>query len=115
MKHIPKADTLQINPSESCAVFEYLFDDKDINGSVIAISGRYPETGYALNKVCKELVYIVRGSGVLGLADGSQADFTEGDSLLINPNEKFYWEGDFESFMVCSPAFDPEQHIEVAE
>jgi len=115
MKRIPKSDTTHIENAEGCDVYEHPLEDKDINGSVIIINGRYPETGYALNKVCKELVYIIRGSGVLGLSDGTSTDFDEGDSLLINPNEKFFWEGEFESYMVCTPAFDPEQHIEVAE
>jgi len=115
MRNITKANTTHIQNAKGCEVFEYPFDDKDINGSIIAISGRYPEAGYALNKVCKELVYIIRGSGVLGVADGTQTEFQDGDSLLIEPNEKFFWQGDFESYMVCTPAFSPEQHIELTE
>ncbi len=115
MRKIQKSEATRIANSDQCEVLEYPFDEKDINGSVISVRGRYPESGYALNKVCKEIVYITRGSGVLGLSDGTQAGFKQGDSLLIDANEKFYWEGNFESYMACTPAFDPDQHIEVIE
>lgn len=115
MKHIVSSSSVHFQNAEGCDVYEYPFGDADINGSVIKINGRYPSVGYALNKVCKELVYITQGAGSLGLSNGTQIDFVVGDSLLIEANEKFYWEGDFESYMVCTPAFDPQQHIEVAE
>lgn len=107
MRHITKPDTFQISNAESCTVFEYPFNDEAINGSIIEIKGRYTETGYAMNQVCKELVYVTKGSGVLGLADGTEVEFAEGDSLLIGASEKFYWEGNFESYMVCTPHSTP--------
>ena len=113
MKIVKREDAVKIQNSDQCHVLEYPFDEKDINGSVIAINGRYPESGYAMNEVCKEIVYIIKGSGTLGLADGSTSTFSEGDSLFIDTNEKFYWQGNFESYMVCTPAFYPEQHKEI--
>ncbi|MFT4532569.1 MAG: hypothetical protein ACI9T8_000595, partial [Candidatus Saccharimonadales bacterium] len=39
--------------------------------------------------------------------------FGAGDSVFIDKSEEFYWEGKFSSYMVCTPAFDPAQHVEV--
>jgi len=33
-----------------------------------------------------------------------------GDLVLINPGEKFYWQGNMEIFMPCAPAWSPDQY-----
>lgn len=88
------------------------FDEKDINGSVISVKGRYPESGFVLNEVCKEVVYIISGKGSLNTKEDTVA-FKQGDSLFIDASERYYWEGSFSSYMACAPAFYPEQHKEV--
>jgi mannose-6-phosphate isomerase-like protein (cupin superfamily) len=110
VKKVAREDTVEFQNADSCQVIEYPFGEKDINGSVISVNGRYPESGYAVNEVCKEVVYITKGSGKLVLEDGSMTDFEAGDSLFVDANEKYFWEGKFESYMACSPAFYPEQH-----
>jgi len=95
-------------------VFEYLLDDSDINGAVGVINGRYPESGWAINEKCKELVYIISGEGVLGVREQKQ-ELRSGDLALILPGEEYYFEGkDLTIFMPCTPAWYPEQHREVS-
>jgi mannose-6-phosphate isomerase-like protein (cupin superfamily) len=113
MKIIAKNQAAKIQNSDQCKVTEYPFDIKDINGSVISVKGRYPENGYAMNEVRKEIVYIINGSGKITMSDGSITKFDTGDSLFIDTNEKYFWQGQFESYMACSPAFYPEQHKEI--
>ena len=84
-------------------------EDKNINGAVIKLSGRYPDKGWAVNEICKEMGYIISGSGKLVVED-KEYELTAGDLVLINPGEKFYWQGDMEIFMPCAPAWSPNQY-----
>lgn len=112
MKIIHKNQTKIFKVSNSCTANEYPLEDKDINGAVIKINGRYPEKGRTVNLVCKELAYFLKGSGRV-VIEGKEIKFKEGDLVLIEAGEKFFWEGDMEIFMPCAPAWYPEQHKEV--
>lgn len=109
---IAKRQEANIFINGACKAFEYPLDDKDINAAVIQITGRYPEKGNAVNELCKELAYIMKGSGRLVVED-KEYNLEEKDSILINAGERFFWEGDMEIFMPCTPAWYPEQHKEV--
>jgi len=112
MKVVHKNQAVEFKNSETCTALEYSLGDKDINGAVITLSGRYPESGYVVNEVCKELVFVVRGQGKLTV-EGKQFELFDGDQALILPGEKYFFEGDLEMFMPCIPAWYPEQHKEV--
>ena len=36
--------------------------------------------------------------------------FKQGDAILIEKNEKYFWDAKAEVIMACSPAWTPEQH-----
>lgn len=112
MKVVAKDQAKEFKNSDVCIAYEYALGDTDINGAVIKLSGRYPETGYVTNEVCKELVYVVSGSGSL-VTDKETVELSTGDMALLLPNEKYYFDGTMEMFMPCSPAWYPEQHKEV--
>jgi mannose-6-phosphate isomerase-like protein (cupin superfamily) len=109
MKFVKKAQAKQFENSPSCFAYEYPLQDEDINGAVIELSGRYPERGLAVNEASKELVYVVKGQGILSVND-EQLDLSEGDMVLILPGEKYFFEGELKMLMPCSPAWRPEQH-----
>lgn len=112
MKIIHKDQTKIFKNSEACTAIEYPMDDKDINGAVIELNGRYPEKNRVVNLKCKELAYIFKGSGRV-IVEGEEVKFGEGDLIFINPGEKYFWEGDFTMFVPCAPAWYPEQYKEV--
>ena len=112
MKIVRKNETKEFKNSDQCTVIEYPLNDKDINGGVGKITGRYPEKNRVVNTKCKELGYIISGSGKV-VVEGKEYLFNTGDVVLIEPGERYYWEGDFEVFMPCTPAWYPEQHQEV--
>ena len=96
--------------SNECKTLEYSFDDKDIDLGIATITGRYPEKGYCVNKISKELIYVLDGSGKLYF-DGEYIEFKKGDSILIEPNEKYYWDVSYCIVsMSCTPAWTKEQH-----
>jgi mannose-6-phosphate isomerase-like protein (cupin superfamily) len=114
MKVIKKHQTNRFENSKSCTAIEYPLGDKDINGSVVELDGRYPEKGMVTNSKCKELVYIIKGTGKL-VVEESESKLEQGDLALIEPGEKYFFEGNLTMFMPCIPAWYPEQHKEINE
>ena len=112
MKVVYKRQTKRFKNSEVCTAIEYPLGDKDINGAVIELSGRYPDRGRVINLKCKELAYVIKGSGKV-VVEGKEIKLKEGDMVLIEPKEKYYWEGKMIMFMPCAPAWHLEQHKEV--
>lgn len=86
--------------------------DSDINGAVIHLSGRFPTEGRVVNTNCKEMAYIIDGNVTLVL-EGKKYNLEKEDLVLIEPNEKYYWEGNVTMFVPCTPSWTPEQHVEV--
>jgi mannose-6-phosphate isomerase-like protein (cupin superfamily) len=112
MKIIRKEKSKTFKNSENCTAIEYPMGDKDINGAVIKLDGRYPEKGRVVNMECKELAYILEGFGKI-VIEGKEIQFKQGDLLLLEPKEKYFWEGNCKMFVPCVPAWWPEQHMEV--
>ena len=97
--------------SDKCKTIEYSFGDKDIDLGLATITGRYPEAGYCMNIISKELIYVLKGSGKLCFEDET-ISFNEGDAILIENNKKYYWNTEYcEVSMSCTPAWNPEQHL----
>lgn len=97
--------------SDKCKTLEYSFGDKDIDLGVAVITGRYPESGYCKNLVSKELIYVLEGAGTLCFENES-IKFSTGDSILIDSDEKYYWDTTYcKVSMTCTPAWSEEQHI----
>ncbi len=112
MKIIRKEESKVFKNGENCIAIEYPMGDKEINGAVIELNGRYPKKGRVVNMECKELAYILEGSGKI-VIEGEEIQFKEGDLLLLEPKEKYFWEGNCKMFVPCVPAWWPEQHMEV--
>ena len=112
MKKVHKNETKEHKNSDVCLAIEYPLGDKDINGAVVRLSGRYPDEGRVVNKRCKELAYVISGSGRL-VVEGKEVELSEGDLVLIEPGERYFCDGNMTMFMPCTPAWSPEQHKEV--
>jgi mannose-6-phosphate isomerase-like protein (cupin superfamily) len=112
MKIIHKNQTKEFKNSEVCLAIEYPMGDEDINGAVVKITGRYPDKGRVLNLKCKEMGYVIGGSGRV-VIEGAEVLLNQGDLILIYPGERFFWEGKMTLFMPCTPAWSQEQHKEV--
>ena len=110
MKVIKYNNALKGKNSDKCKTLEYSFMDKDIDLGIATIIGRYPDDGYGVNFVSKELIYVIEGSGTLNFED-KKVDFSKGDSILIEPNEKYYYDTEYCVIsMTCTPAWSVEQH-----
>ncbi|MBU4337939.1 DUF861 domain-containing protein [Patescibacteria group bacterium] len=112
MKIIHKNQTKIFKNSETCIAIDYWTGDKDINGAVIELNGRYPDKGRTVNLECKEMAYIIKGSGKI-VVEGEEIKLNDGDLVLIDKGEKYFWEGNLTMFTSCAPAWNHEQHKEV--
>jgi mannose-6-phosphate isomerase-like protein (cupin superfamily) len=115
MKRVQKEEAVEFTNGPSCSGYEYSFEDSDLNISLVKVNGRYPEEGFAMNEVCKEAAYIVGGSGSLCVEGGERVEVSVGDAILLQPHEKYYWEGvALTLVMPCAPAFYSEQHKKIS-
>lgn len=96
--------------SDVCKMLEYSFSDKDIDLGISTITGRYPTEGYCINTISKALIYVLEGNGLLHFEDGP-IEFQKGDSILIDANEKYYWDSSYCVISIsCTPAWNKEQY-----
>lgn len=109
MKISLKYQAITRENSDVCAVTEYPIGDKDIDFAIIKVTSRYPSTRQAVNRTCKEIVYVFEGSGRVIVNDEEHV-LNPGDVILIEAEEKFYWDGNLTLFISCHPAFTIEQH-----
>ncbi|MFA5207876.1 MAG: cupin domain-containing protein [Candidatus Paceibacterota bacterium] len=112
MKIIHKNQTEKFKNGDNCTAIEYPMGDKDINGAIVELTGRYPTKGRVVNLGCKELAYIIKGSGKVVVED-KEINLEEGDLVLIEAGEKYFWDGNLTVFLPCAPAWNPEQYREV--
>ena len=110
MQFIKKSNAVKGANSDKCKTLEYSFKDKGMDLGIATITGRYPENGFCVNTISKELIYVLDGNGKLYF-ENSCIEFEEGDSILINSNEKYYWDSTYCIVsMTCTPAWNEEQH-----
>ena len=88
--------------------YEYPSENKSINSGYVEIRGRYPAEGWICNQVCTELAFIIRGSAILTTQTESFS-LKEMDQIIINPNEKYFWNGDCDVLVPSTPPWFPEQ------
>lgn len=112
MKIAHKDQAKEHKNSEKCVALEYPIGDKNIDGAVITIKGRYPDKGRVINEECKELAYVISGSGKVVVED-EEVILSEGSLVLVEPKERYFWEGNLVLFISSNPAWYPEQHKEV--
>jgi mannose-6-phosphate isomerase-like protein (cupin superfamily) len=54
------------------------------------------------------LVYVIDGSGKI-VVEGKVFPLHPGDMVIIDQNEKYYWDGTLELLAVCTPAWNAKQ------
>ena len=114
MKISLRHQSFEKKSSDVCVITEYPLEDEMINFALAKVSGRYPTTGYVLNHKSKELVYIQEGNGKV-VVDGMEHFIQTGDLVLIEPGEKFYWDGMLTLSISCTPAWTEKQNEMVEE
>lgn len=110
MQVIKCSNAIEGSNSDKCKTLEYSFNDNDIDLGIATITGRYPESGYCVNTISKELIYVLDGNGKLYF-EKDCVEFEKGDSILIDSNEKYYWDTTYcVVSMSCTPSWNESQH-----
>lgn len=109
MTHIPSQDAEEVKNSNDCTAYEYPVTDHDVGAAVVEITNRYPDSGSVVNKESKLLCYIIEGEGRLVLEE-EIVRLEEGDVIVIEPEETYYWEGNLKLVSVSTPPWNPQQH-----
>lgn len=109
MKLSKNHESIERKNSAMFTAIEHTIQDEAINSVIVKLSGRYPEKQRAVNQQCKEIIYVQDGEGKLILED-QVYELNAGDMVLIEPGEKYYWQGNMRLFVACSPAWTKEQH-----
>ena len=92
--------------------YEYNIEDQDINYCIVDLNGRFPKDKWAINRKCKEMAHVLSGCGVL-VVEGKEYQVKQDDVVLIDINEKYYWDRKMRLGIPCSPAWFPAQHEEI--
>ena len=115
MKKIARNEAEPGQNSPVCKTIEYSFGDTELDLGIATITGRFPDHGYAMNEVCRELVYGLEGEGCL-YQGNKKVPFAKGDAILILPQEKYYYESNHCVIaMTCHPAWSKDQHKMIEE
>lgn len=112
MKIVSKQQAIEITNGKGCTVTAYPLDEPKLDMAVATITGRYPDDNRVMNVACQELAYVFEGEGQL-ILEHKTYPLSQGDVVLIEAGEKYYWEGHMTLFISCHPAWTPEQHQHV--
>lgn len=87
-----------------------------MNVAEIILTGRYPETGFALNRESEMIVRILKGS-VTFRCEGEEVELPEGSTVLVQTGRKYCWipQESVTLYAVSSPPWTPEQHQSIPE
>lgn len=109
MKKMKLSETEKNVNSEKCVCQEYNFGSPDLDLGVCKITGRYPDSGVVYNEKSKELVYVLEGNGTLYINE-LEIPFQAQDAILIEPQEKYYFDANCTVALICNPAWQKENH-----
>lgn len=112
MNIISSSETNKMKASPSTTIWEFVMEEKSISGAIAEIKDRYPEKGFAVNKVSKELAFVISGNGYVITSEIKQP-INVGDLIFLDKGESFAWEAKsaLTLFMATTPKFDQKQHI----
>jgi mannose-6-phosphate isomerase-like protein (cupin superfamily) len=107
---IKKSESIKIENSRDCTVWEYKYPSKDFSYATALIDGRYPEQKRVINLGCEEIYYVISGSGIIHSEKGD-FEISEGDLYFFEKEEIYWVEGNkLLLALVNAPKWTPEQH-----
>lgn len=111
MKIVKEKDAEKLKYADTSSVLEYstVLGEKNLDFCINRITGRYPTDGYCSNLEVEELCYVLEGEGTIYKKGGEAMRFGKGDVIFIHKKDIYYWDGDFEIAIVCSPAWSKAQ------
>ena len=104
-----KKEQSQTFTNGNIVAHEYSTKNKNINFAIVEIKGRHPQENWLINQDCTELTYVIKGSVDL-TTETDKISLKEGDVAILDPQEKYFWDGDCILFTPCTPAWNQDQN-----
>ena len=100
---------------ETAIIKNYPFPTKLSSITNIQVKGRHPadKTKQHIEHELTLICYVIKGTGTF-VVESKKFDVVAGDAIFIQPNQKYYIEGNLEYLVSCSPAYFREQHEQVS-
>lgn len=100
---------------ETAVIKNYPFPTELISITNIHVKGRHPadKTKQHIEHELTIICYAIRGSGTF-VIESEKFEVVAGDAIIIQPNRKYYIDGNLEYLVCCSPAYYREQHEQVS-
>lgn len=110
---IKKSEAIEFKNSESCTVWEYDFPSENLGLATAFIDGRYPEEGRGTNLKCKQILFVISGSGKI-YSEKGEFKINNGDSYFFEEKEPYYIEGNkLLVVIINAPKWQVEQYKKV--
>lgn len=77
--------------------------DKNLNMAIVNQSGRYPESGFNVNYISTEGLYVIEGEITLHI-DNQSVSLKAGEAFYILPNQKYWLDGTAKVFVAVNPS-----------
>ena len=118
MEHISFSQRESHKHSNECTAHEYSSPTDALDAAVIDLNGRYPEDGFALNRECRALLYVVAKRGRVLSPESTGKDpieVSQGSQVYIAPGEAYALEGHMQLLYVSTPKWSPDQAERITE
>lgn len=110
---IKKGEIEKKQNSESCIIWQYETNNKNLGFATSKINGRYPEKGKAVNKEGDMLYFVISGEGIIHYESGD-FEVKEGDAFFFEKGKIYWVEGkNFFISISTSPAWFLEQYKQI--
>ncbi len=109
MKKMTRGEAEKFQNGETCLISEYSLGDEVMDAAIAQINGRYPDESWVINRISQEIAFVISGQGRL-IYERGEEKIGVGDVVLLEPGEKFYWEGNMDIFISCTPAWKYSQY-----
>lgn len=86
---IKKQEATPIQANIQSTIWDYPLPSEDTGLTYQILHGRLPEKGWYRNKVCYELLFIIKGTARLNI-DEIEYEAMEGDVVVLKPGQKHY-------------------------
>jgi hypothetical protein len=114
MHHISRSKAVLLR-NGTIKSYEYDMPSEALNVAVIYVNGRYPLTDFTINTQVESIIQVIKGTGTIGLIDGTIIALKKGDQAYIAKNESYFFEGAFELVYAATPKWTAQQTGHVSD
>ena len=86
---IKRSQTTEIKANAESTIWDYPMPTEETGITFQTLTGRLPEKGWYINKVCHEIIFITDGKAEINI-DGESHQLEKGDVVILKPGQKHF-------------------------